>query len=67
MAKSIEAEIKDASIPKEPYETMDILAIQSLLSQDYHFLKWRLVETLELQERELSSVAFKTTFSDSVN
>ena len=48
MAKSIEAEIKDASIPKEPYETMDILAIQSLLSQDYHFLKWRLVETLEL-------------------
>ena len=67
VAKSIEAEIKDVLLPKEPYEIMDILAIQNLLSQDYHFLKWRLVENLELQERELSSVAFKTTFSDSVN
>ena len=48
MAKSIEAEIKDVRLPKEPYEIMDILAIQNLLSQDYHFLKWRLVENLEL-------------------
>ena len=54
-------------IPKEPYKTMDIHSIQNMLSRDYHFLKWHLVEVLELQERELSSVAFKTTFSDSVN
>ena len=54
-------------IPKEKYTKMDILAIQNVLSRDYHFLKWHLVEVLELQERELNSVAFKSTFSDSVN
>ena len=56
-----------AHIPKQKYTKMEILAIQNVLSRDYHFLKWHLVEVLELQERELNSVAFKSAFSDSVN
>ena len=55
-----------ALIPKQEYTRMEILAIQNVLSRDYHFLKWHLVEELELQERELHSVAFKSTFADSV-
>ena len=54
-------------IPKEKYTKMEILTIQNVLSRDYHFQKWQLVEVLELQERELNSVAFRSTFSDTVN
>ena len=38
-----------------------------MLTRDYHYLKWFLVETLELQEREIASYGVKKLFSDLVN
>ena len=39
---------KRFQIKKKAYEKMNLIDIQSHLSRDYHFLKWSLVEILEV-------------------
>ena len=39
---------KRFQIKKKAYEKMNLIDIQSYLSRDYHFLKWSLVEILEV-------------------
>ena len=55
------------AIQKDEYEKLKIEEIQNILTRDYHYLKWSLVEMLELQEREVASYGFKKQFSDIVN
>jgi hypothetical protein len=43
---------------KRPYQPMKLLDIQSMLARDYNFMKWDLIETMELHHRLLRLQGF---------
>ena len=51
-------------IGKKKFKQMKVLEIQDLLSREIHFLKWQLVELLEMEERELVTLSGIKRFSE---
>jgi len=57
--RSQKAELKRTTLAlrKHEYRPMEVLDIQNILARDYHYCKWQLIEVMEIEEREIKSLA----------
>jgi hypothetical protein len=64
--RSLKGEMKQTKLAlrKHEYRPMEVLDIQNILARDYHYSKWQLIELMEIEEREIKSLALQTNFKE---